>query len=122
MDATFRITDRPRAVDTTESAVFDGEVVVFDAATSMVHRLPYVTGAVWTCCDGDTPVAEMIDEIADSFGDDRHVVERAVFEGLSALAAAHLLVGFDDQSRSAATVEARAGDGRRVVVSPFGDP
>ncbi len=61
--AHFSATDTPAAIDGVEIAVFDGEAVLFDANSSMVHRLGAIAGAVWLCCDGATDVATMIEEL-----------------------------------------------------------
>ena len=64
----FAPSDTPLGVDGVETAVFDGEAVLFHEGASMVHRLNAVAGAVWLLCDGETTVASMPDELAEVFG------------------------------------------------------
>jgi hypothetical protein len=71
--------DRPVGITDVELAVFEGEAVLFDVQASMVHHLHAVAGATWLCCDGETSVADMIDELADIFS----ITERAELEALA---------------------------------------
>ena len=66
--ATFAPDDRPEAIADVEVAVFEGEAVLFDVNASMVHHLNAVPAATWLCCDGETTVADMLDELIETFG------------------------------------------------------
>lgn len=109
----------PRCVDDTETALFEGEAVVFRAATRSIHRLNATAGAVWVCCDGETTVASMIDELAGVFGVDAAEARPQVLEALDQLAELGLLGGAGDQPQVTLTLEPeRASDGSRIVSCP----
>ena len=109
----------PLAVPDTETALFDGEAVVFHAPTRTVHRLGSVAGAVWLLCDGDTSVHQIAAELAEVFGTDLDVIEPNVHEALEHLAAEGLLVGSEAPQRIAlARHHARAADGTPILTPP----
>lgn len=86
---------RPVAADRVQTAVFDGEAVVYDEATSVVHRLAAVAAATWVCCDGRTTVEAITDVLADSFGTTSTEIRPQVHAALRSLREAGLLVGAD---------------------------
>lgn len=69
-DRRFGPDDRPTGADDVEIAVFEGEAVLFHESAKMVHLLNAVAGATWLCCDGDTTVTGIVDELVELFGDD----------------------------------------------------
>jgi hypothetical protein len=95
--AVFAPDDRPKAFADVEVAVFEGEAVLFDVAASMVHHLNAVPAATWLCCDGDTTVADMIDELVEVFSTtepaDIEALTAGVHDSLARFAAEGLLVG-----------------------------
>ena len=97
MTVSFAPDDRPQGIAEVEVAVFDGEAVLFDATSSMVHHLNAVPAATWLCCDGETTVAEMLDELIDVFSAtepaDIETLTSAVHESLARFATEGLLVG-----------------------------
>ena len=115
----FSAGDTPTAVDGVEIAVFEGEAVLFDEASSMLHRLGAIAGAVWLCCDGATDVATMIDELIETFDLDDAELTSAVHETLERFADEGLLVGFDSPTRSSLASEpTRADDGTEILTGP----
>lgn len=115
----FSATDTPTAVDGVEIAVFEGEAVLFHEATSMLHRLGAIAGGVWLCCDGDTDVATMIDELADTFGLPAADVEPVVHETLERFADEGLLVGHDAPLRTTLVTKPEvAGDDTQILARP----
>ena len=120
---TFADDDRPRGIDDVELAVFEGEAVLFDVQASMVHLFNAVAGATWLCCDGDTTVAEMIDELADTFSvtdpADRNALETAVHDSLARFAEEGLLADRPRPNRLTLTPDpVLADDGTEIVVAP----
>jgi hypothetical protein len=101
--ATFAASDRPEAIADVEVAVFDGEAVLFDVNASMVHHLNAVPAATWLCCDGETTVADMLDELIETFSvDDPADIETltaAMHDSLARFAAEGLLVGCPGPAR-----------------------
>lgn len=115
----FPGTARPVAVDQVETAIFDGEAVLFRQSTGTIHQLGAVAGAVWVSCDGDTTVAAMLDELDELFGLPPADLAERVDEALSRLADEGLLVGFDAPSRPQLEGLAEpASDGSRVITCP----
>ena len=118
-DPRFAPSDTPLGVDGVETAVFDGEAVLFHESAAMVHRLNAVAGAVWLLCDGETTVASMPDELAEVFGVPAGDLVDPIGEALDGLAAAGLLVGQDRTDPPAPRARApRAADGTPILVAP----
>jgi len=115
----FSAGDTPTAVDGVEIAVFEGEAVLFDEASAMLHRLGAIAGAVWLCCDGATDVATMIDELTETFDLDAAELTAAVHETLERFADEGLLVGHQAPARTALTSEPTvADDGTEILTGP----
>jgi hypothetical protein len=120
---TFAPDDRPAGIEDVELAVFEGEAVLFDVQASMVHLLNAVAGATWLCCDGETTVAAMVDELADTFSvtepGDRTALETAVHDSLARFADEGLLADHPRPARLTFTPEpVLADDGTEIVVAP----
>lgn len=119
MAGQFHDDTTPLAVDDTETALFEGEAVVFRAGTRQIHRLNSTAAAVWVCCDGETTVAEMVDELAEVFGVSIDEAGPRVQEALEQLASLGLLAG--DRAEPTMVItddELRASDGSRVISCP----
>ena len=115
----FAPSDTPLGVDGVETAVFDGEAVLFDEGASMVHRLNAVAGAVWLLCDGETTVTSMPAELAEVFGVPAADLVGPIGEALDGLAAAGLLVGEDAPIHLPLVPEPhRAADGTPILAAP----
>jgi hypothetical protein len=115
----FAPSDTPLGVDGVETAVFEGEAVLFHESASMVHRLSAVAGAVWFLCDGETTVASMPDELAEVFGVPAADLVGPVDEALDGLAAAGLLAGQTGPLHLPLVPEPRrAADGTPILVAP----
>jgi hypothetical protein len=118
-DLRFAPSDTPLGVDGVETAVFDGEAVLFHESAAMVHRLNAVAGAVWLLCDGETTVAAMPDELAQVFGVPAGDLVGPIGEALEGLAAAGLLVGEPAPIHLPLVPEPRlAADGTPILVAP----
>ena len=118
-DSRFADTDMPEGVDDVETAVFDGEAVLFRESTRMVHRLNTVAGSVWLLCDGATPVGAMAGELSELFGVDPTGLQAGVHEALQQLADEGLLVGFEPPNRMLLEpVDEVAPDGSRILTAP----
>lgn len=117
--ARFSATDTPVGIDGVEIAVFDGEAVLFDANSAMVHRLGAIAAAVWLCCDGSTDVATIIEELIDVFELDGSELAGAIHETLERFADEGLLEGHDAPVRLALTPETTvADDGTEILTGP----
>lgn len=115
----FPGTARPVALDQVETAIFDGEAVLFRQSTGTIHQLGAVAGAVWVSCDGDTTVAAMLDELGEVFGLAPAELTAQVDEALSQLADEGLLGGFDAPPRvHLESLAEPASDGSRVITCP----
>jgi hypothetical protein len=112
--------DRPLGVDDVETAVFDGEVVVFHESRLMVHRLNSTAGMVWLLCDGDTSVDEMAVEIGDVLDLDPDGLYEGIYQALDQIADVGLLEGIDPLPRRqvSSRTEMLAPDGSRLLVAP----
>lgn len=117
--ARFSATDTPAAIDGVEIAVFEGEAVLFDEASSMLHQLGAIAGAVWLYCDGSTDVATMIDELAGTFDLEPREMTPVVYETLDRFADEGLLAGHDTNTRMTLTPEPTlASDGTEILTRP----
>lgn len=99
-----------------ETAVFAGEVVLFDTKTSLIHQLNATAAAVWLLCDGETDVTTMTAELAELFGGadlSDHVVSV-----LQSLSERNLLQGSDDHQLIVAASPPELLDGGRVIGPP----
>ena len=116
----FSATDTPTAIDRVEIAVFEGEAVLFDEASSMLHRLGAIAGAVWLCCDGDTDVATIIVELAETFALEPGEVTPVVHETLERFADEGLLVGHAVPTRLVMESPASTAldDGTEILTPP----
>jgi hypothetical protein len=115
----FAADTRPLAVDDTETALFEGEAVVFREATKSIHRLNASAAAVWVCCDGETTVADMVAELADVFATGTDETGQVVLEALGQLAVLGLLAGTDaPPSISITGIEEQLEDGTRIISCP----
>jgi len=124
---TFEADDRPLGITDVELAVFEGEAVLFDVQASMVHLFNAVAGATWMCCDGETTVAAMIDELADTFGvtdpADVETLTGGVHQSLARFAAEGLLADHPSPGhRLTMTPTPVLADDGTVIVVPPPDP
>ena len=115
----FGPSDQPLAVDGVETAVFEGEAVLFSEVTMMLHRLGPLAGAVWLLCDGETSITDMVGELAELFDTDHAELSAAVPEVLVGLAAAGLLVGHEPPVPVTPAVgTSLAADGTPILLPP----
>ena len=61
-----------------EWAELDGEVVLYDPAAHVLHRLNPEAAAVWAACDGPSTLNEIIGAIDQAYAGSRHVIARDV--------------------------------------------
>jgi hypothetical protein len=118
VNSRFATTDTPTAAGGVEIALFEGEAVLFDAATSMLHRLGAIAAGVWLYCDGATDVTTMITELADTFDLDPDETTTVVYETLERFADEGLLEGHDTVMRAAAPEPTLAADGTEILTGP----
>ena len=115
----FADTDLPEGVENVETAVFEGEAVLFRESTRMVHRLNTVAGSVWLLCDGATTVGAMASELGELFGVSPGELQDGVQEALQQLADEGLLVGFEPPIRLVLEpVDEMLPDGSRILTAP----
>lgn len=109
----------PLGVDDVETAIFEGEAVLFRESTRSVHRMNALAGAVWVMCDGETTVAAMVDELAELFATDATELLPKVLDALGQLDDAKLLQGASDEPIVTMTpVNDEASDGSRIIACP----
>jgi len=70
----------------------DGEWVLYDERTRRLHLLNPSAGVIWACLDGDVPLGELIDELAEVFGVDRLQMGEDVAAALTTMAAEGLVI------------------------------
>jgi hypothetical protein len=58
------------------SVAIGDEVVVYRVADAASLVLNSTAGLLWQCLDGASPLADIVDDIADAFGTDRADVEK----------------------------------------------
>ncbi len=117
--ARFPDSATPAAVDGVETAVFEGEAVLYREATGTIHRLGAVAGAVWVSCDGATTVEQMVDDLCEAFGSDRDELAAHVQDALGHLADEGLLDGNDGPAHIRfEPLSEPASDGSRVIACP----
>lgn len=116
----FGPTDRPAGLADVETAVFDGEVVLFHEARHLVHQLNATAGSVWLLCDGETGVTAMADELGEVFGLPPAELLEGIYQSLDLLADAGLIDGIDPSHQHAGRPrpEVVAPDGSRLMVAP----
>jgi hypothetical protein len=86
----------PRARRDVEVVLLDGDAVVHDADTQALHRLNETATLVWLRCDGRTPIASIVDDLATASGAPIAQVEADV-RGVLADFARNALVTGDGQ-------------------------
>jgi hypothetical protein len=120
----FTETDTPTAIDGVEIAVFEGEAVLFDESSSMLHRLGAIAGAVWLCCDGATDVATIVRDLCEMFDHAPDEMSPVVHQTLERFADEGLLVGHVPAGRAStgSTSGPTAADDGTQILTPPPDP
>ena len=119
----FTATDTPTAIDGVEIAVFEGEAVLFDESSSMLHRLGAIAGAVWLCCDGTTDVATIVRDLSEMFDHDPDEMATVVSQSLERFADEGLLVGHEIAPQTTSPPGPTSGsvvadDGSEILAPP----
>lgn len=86
----------PRKRDDLMIAEFDTELVVLVPETRKAHHLDDGLSLVLSSCDGATPTAKLVTEVADGTGEDAAAVARWLVGSISALAELNMLEGSSD--------------------------
>jgi DNA/RNA-binding domain of Phe-tRNA-synthetase-like protein len=76
----------------------DGEIVLYDDRSKVMHRLSPTAGQVWRCLDGSGRLAEIAADIAEVYQADPAQVLDEVVATVRNLASAGLLVGVGDET------------------------
>jgi len=83
----------PRLTDTVEATELDGEVILFNRASSRMLRLNSIAGLIVYHCDGEHSAAEIVERLAELLPDvDRAVLAHDVETTLEQLAREEILV------------------------------
>jgi PqqD family protein of HPr-rel-A system len=116
----FGPTDQPRAVDDVETAVFEGDVVVYHESTGRVHQLNSTAGAVWLLCDGETSVEAMAVELGEIYAMAPDDLVEGIHQALNQIADTGLLDGAAAaaHARLAGAPDMIAADGSRILLAP----
>lgn len=74
----------------------DGEVVILDRRSGMVHQLNATASWIWRACDGRLSATQIAGRLAASFVDPPHTVVTDVWRALSDLERLGLVVDNSD--------------------------
>jgi hypothetical protein len=88
---TFR--EPPRSATGIHDVEIDGERVLYDTVTGRTARLDRVGSLIWSLLDGETPLGELVDDLAAGFSAPRDVVANDVLALLVDLWEQGFLVG-----------------------------
>ena len=64
--------DHPKRRVDVNVRMVDGEVVVLDRQSDLIHQLNHTASYIWDRCDGQSTVAEIADQLAAAFHVDAH--------------------------------------------------
>lgn len=113
---TFVATARPEVAQ----VEIDGEIVLYDDKTKVMHRLSPTAGQVWRCLDGSGNLAEIAADIADIYQADLGQVLADVVATARQFGSVGLLVGIASP-RDGAVVDP-AFSSQRLGVGGSGRP
>jgi hypothetical protein len=95
----------------------DGEIVLYDDATRVMHRLSPTAGQVWRCLDGSGTLAEIAADLADVYQSNGEQVLADVITATRQFGSAGLLEGIGDPpDRKEALGHAKSEDGQHPFV------
>ena len=98
----------PRVKEPVAWVEVDGEVVIYDEATTSMHLLNNAATAVWMRCDGRASLAEIISDLAETYQADEGQIARDVTDLVGQLGSKGLL---DGVTVDAVTVDGVTVDG-----------
>ena len=64
--------DHPKRRVDVNVRMVDGEVVVLDRQSDLIHQLNHTASYIWDRCDGQSTVAEIANQLAAAFHVDAH--------------------------------------------------
>jgi hypothetical protein len=85
------MTDTPRRRSDVHARLVDGEVVVLDRKTDLVHQLNATASFIWQRCDGRATRHDMAAQLVEAFEVDADTATAAVASALEQLARLGLL-------------------------------
>lgn len=101
------------------TAILDGEVVLYNETSRLVHRLNALTGSVWLLSDGVTRVESIAEELAEVFAVDATELANGVLQSLALLAENGLLMGHEQPTQIFfEPADQFASDGSRILPRP----
>jgi hypothetical protein len=74
----------------------DGEVVVLDRQSDLIHQLNHTASYIWDRCDGESVVAEIANQLAAAFHVDAHTAVQDVATTIRQLHRLGLLESLSD--------------------------
>lgn len=77
-DVTVDDVVRPAASVSVED--FDGELLAYDDTSKELHAFNTTASLLWLCLDGESPLREIVEDLADAFGTPLDVVEADVVD------------------------------------------
>jgi hypothetical protein len=101
------------------SVEVDGELVLYDDAAGVLHRLNGAAAALWMCLDGSSTLAEIAVDLADVFDAEPAQVAVDVVEAARSFARAGLLAGVDGMTDQSSETENPTPDTRSVDGASF---
>lgn len=70
--------DHPKRRVDVNVRMVDGEVVVLDRQSDLIHQLNHTASYIWDRCDGHSTVAEIAQQLAAAFDVDAHTAVQDV--------------------------------------------
>ena len=80
--------DHPKRRVDVKVRMVDGEVVVLDRQSDLIHQLNHTASYIWDRCDGQSTVAEIANQLAAAFHVDAHT---AVQDAVTTISQLHSL-------------------------------
>lgn len=101
-----------------ETAVIDGEMVIFDPTSSLVHQLNAIGSVVWQLLDGSSTVAELVADLAEVFEVPTEQVWSDVRQLLNMMGEQDLLADTDQRSSPTPWKQHHADEPNYLVDPP----
>lgn len=90
----------PRQAPHVSTKEIDGQTMILDRQHGKLHELNATASFIWQCCDGHTPISDIVSATARSFDVNPAVVEQDVMKTLQNLEKLRLIDWVPPPSRS----------------------
>jgi hypothetical protein len=92
--------DYPKRRADVNVRIVDGEVVVLDRQSNLIHQLNHTASYIWDRCDGQSTVAEIANQLAAVFDVDANTASQDVATTIMQLHSRGLLESLDNGPES----------------------